>query len=283
MAIRKGNKHQLGLFFLLEACQRNAAGWSTAVWPANVKLPLPHRRSSTLLLNRALKCQAPRLYLHFEVRALDATGSERVDALGLRAVEVWSLAISAWYQWRHRRLSLSLSLSLPLTKVTDAQYRKRFRASYNIGSASKSVSFTPHIVLICALQFADFLRLCLSPRTTSRTISFLFPIVFSINLIPFFRYLLSTCCSFTRVVGVCAALLGSLRGRNSCCLWFWQLVFGVSLRDATSNLPSSPNPLSNRSVLHQWRSWWGCSCSVWRRKGVRGLCPRENFSFSSPK
>ena len=29
-------------------------------------------------------------------------------------------------------VSLSLSLSLPLTKVTDAQYRKRFRASYNI-------------------------------------------------------------------------------------------------------------------------------------------------------
>ena len=27
---------------------------------------------------------------------------------------------------------VSLSLSLPLTKVTDAQYRKRFRASYNI-------------------------------------------------------------------------------------------------------------------------------------------------------
>ena len=46
MAIRKGNKHQLGLFFLLEACQRNAAGWSTAVWPANAKLPLPHRSSS---------------------------------------------------------------------------------------------------------------------------------------------------------------------------------------------------------------------------------------------
>ena len=30
-------------------------------------------------------------------------------------------------------VSLSLSLSLPLTKVTDAQYRKRFRASYNAG------------------------------------------------------------------------------------------------------------------------------------------------------
>ena len=27
---------------------------------------------------------------------------------------------------------VSLSLSLPLTKVTHAQYRKRFRASYNI-------------------------------------------------------------------------------------------------------------------------------------------------------
>ena len=51
-----------------------------------------------------------------------------------------------------------------------------------------------------------------------------------------------------RVVRVCAALLGQLRGRNSCCLWFWQLVFGVSLRDATSNLLSSPNPLSNRTV-----------------------------------
>ena len=31
---------------------------------------------------------------------------------------------------------VSLSLSLLLTKVTHAQYRKRFRASYNIGSAS---------------------------------------------------------------------------------------------------------------------------------------------------
>ena len=50
----------------------------------------------------------------------------------------------------------------------------------------KSVSFIPHIVLICALQFADFLRLCLSPRTTSRTISFSISNSFSINLILFF-------------------------------------------------------------------------------------------------
>ena len=67
--------------------------------------------------------------------------------------------------------------------------------------------------------------------------------------------MLSTFCFFTWVVRVCA---GPLRGRNvnSCCLWFWQLVFGEFgglLRDATSNLPSSPNPLSNRSVLHDGR------------------------------
>ena len=49
-------------------------------------------------------------------------------------------------------------------------------------------------------------------------------------------------CCFT-----CAALLGPLHGRNSCCLWFWQLVFGVSLRDGMSNLPSSPT-LSQKEV-----------------------------------
>ena len=75
---------------------------------------------------------------------------------------------------------------------------------------------------------------------------FLFPIVFSMNLIPFFDI-----CSVDYLLffhpgcsGKCyfATLLGPLRGRNSCCLWFWQLVFGVWLRDATSNLPSSPPP-----------------------------------------
>ena len=90
------------------------------------------------------------------------------------------------------------------------------------------MSFTPHIVLLDVQ----------SP--------FLFPIVFSINLIPFFDICSvdSTCCSFTPVVLACAALLGPLHGRmrNSCCLWLWQLVFGVSLRAATSNLPSSPTP-----------------------------------------
>ena len=41
-------------------------------------------------------------------------------------------------EWRHRRLSLSL----PLTKVTHAQYRKRFRASYNtLCSVSKGITY----------------------------------------------------------------------------------------------------------------------------------------------
>ena len=41
--------------------------------------------------------------------------------------------------------------------------------------------------LICAFRSADFLRWCLSPSATSRTISFfLFLIVFGINLIHFF-------------------------------------------------------------------------------------------------
>ena len=70
---------------------------------------------------------------------------------------------------------------------------------------------------------------------------FLFPIVFSINLIPFFNI-----CSVLAVLSPAlfgyAALLGPLRGRNICCLWFWQLVFGVSLRDATSNPPLPPTP-----------------------------------------
>ena len=90
---------------------------------------------STLLLNRALKRQAPIVFTctsKFE----RSTGSERVDALGLRAVEVIICMITRDFSvismTSQASLSVSLSLSLPLTKVTDAQYRKRFRASYNI-------------------------------------------------------------------------------------------------------------------------------------------------------
>ena len=50
---------------------------------------------------------------------------------------------------------VSLSLSLPLTKVTDAQYRKRFRASYNKHATSGPITAKPYIdevldVLWCA-------------------------------------------------------------------------------------------------------------------------------------
>ena len=70
---------------------------------------------------------------------------------------------------------------------------------------------------------------------------FLFPIVFSINLIPFFDissvdYLLfiHPGCS-----GMCfCILLGPLRGRNStrCCLWYWLVMV---LRALDSRLPGS--------------------------------------------
>ena len=51
------------------------------------------------------------------------------------------------------------------------------------------MSFTAHIVLICALQFADFQIFsgCVCHLEQRHAQSpFLFPIVFSINLIPFF-------------------------------------------------------------------------------------------------
>ena len=48
------------------------------------------------------------------------------------------------------------------------------------------MSFTPHIILICALQFADFLRCVCHLEQLHAQSPFLFPIVFSINLIPFF-------------------------------------------------------------------------------------------------
>ena len=135
MAIRKGNKHQLGLFFLLEAMPTKCCwvihGSLTSERKASTS-PSSFINHSTLLLNRALKRQAPIVFTctsKFE----RSTGSERVDALGLRAVEVIICMITRDFSVisMTSQASLSLSLSLPLTKVTDAQYRKRFRASYN--------------------------------------------------------------------------------------------------------------------------------------------------------
>ena len=80
---------------------------------------------STLLLSRALKRQAPLLYMHFE----HSTGSERVDAKGRRAVEVIICMITRDFRvismTSQASLSLSLSLSLSQKSLT-----------HNIGSAS---------------------------------------------------------------------------------------------------------------------------------------------------
>ena len=54
--------------------------------------------------------------------------------------------------------------------------------------------------------------------------------------------MLSTCCTFTRVVRVCAPLLGPLRGRNCRCLWFWQVVwcFTAGYHVKSPLFPGSP-------------------------------------------
>ena len=85
-----------------------------------------HRHSITrpLPAARALKHQAPCL-MHEH-----STGSERVDALGRRAVEVIICMITRDFSVISNDVT-GVSLSLPLTKVTHTQYRKRFRASYN--------------------------------------------------------------------------------------------------------------------------------------------------------
>ena len=127
----------------------------------------------------------------------------------------------------------------------------------------KSVSFTPHIVLICALQFNHFLRLCLSPRTTHAQSPFLFPIGFSINLIPFFDvcsvpYLLffhpgcsGMFCYVLLYLGRCAIATVAVCGFGS-----WSLVFHCGMPRQISPLPQwdvckSPGFPSNRVAAGQ--------------------------------
>ena len=159
VAIQKGNEYQLGLLFLLEACQRNAAGWSTAADQRMQSFHFPIVIHQSLdPAARALKRQAPSsLSLH----ALEhSTGSERVDVLGKGVLctakekpffsdTQHPLVGSTRRRGNHMHdrsrfqrdiddvtgvsLSLSLLQLLLLTKVTHAQYRKRFRASYNKG------------------------------------------------------------------------------------------------------------------------------------------------------
>ena len=130
MAIRKGNKHQLGLFFLFEACQRNAAGdpRQSDQRTQSFHFPIVVHQSLDLLLNRALKRQAPCLYMHFEVRALDRLRVRTCRRVG-------STRRRGNHMHDHSRfqrdindvtgVSLSLSLSLSQKSLT-----------HNIGSAS---------------------------------------------------------------------------------------------------------------------------------------------------
>ena len=110
---------------------------------------------------------------------------------------------------------------------------------------------------------------------------FLFPIVFSINLIPFFEICSVFAVLPPGVVRVCAPLLGPLRGRNCCCLWFWQVGFGVSLRAATSNLPSSPNPLSNRDELHDGRKHMHARPSSFHNPTLSAIS--TSYKFAVPR
>ena len=82
---------------------------------------------STLLLNRALKRQAPCLYITCTSKFERSTGSERVDALGLRAVEVIICMITRDFSVISMTSQASLSLSLSLSQKS---------LTHNIGSAS---------------------------------------------------------------------------------------------------------------------------------------------------
>ena len=111
--------------------------------------------------------------------------------------------------------------------------------TYEQIATHKSVS-TPDIVLICALQIAYFLRLCLSPRTTSRTISFSISNSFwYFNLIPFFEIgsVLAVLCWGMH------SLLGPLPQWSQLSL-FVALAAGfcVSLQAVMSNLSLSHQP-----------------------------------------
>ena len=104
------------------------------------KVPLPHRHSSitrpsVLLLDRALMRQ---LLVCSCNRALDRLRTRR--RVGLRAVEVIICMITLDFSVISMTSQASLSLLL-LTKVTHAQYMKRYRASYNIWGKVRNRQF----------------------------------------------------------------------------------------------------------------------------------------------
>ena len=81
VAIRKGNKHQLGLFFLLEACQEMLLGHPQQAdqWTQSFPFPIVIHQSLDPAA-RALKRQAPCLYMHSSARQAQNASTRRVDA-----------------------------------------------------------------------------------------------------------------------------------------------------------------------------------------------------------
>ena len=75
-AIWKGKKHQLGPFFLLAACQRNAAGWSTVADQRTQSFHFP------IVIHQSLDpaAQAPKLlvfYMHSGTRQAQNASTRR--------------------------------------------------------------------------------------------------------------------------------------------------------------------------------------------------------------
>ena len=84
---------------------------------------------STLLLEGS-SAKLPGLYMHSRTRQAQNASTRRVDAPSRYIICMITRDFSVISMTSQASLSLSLLLLL-LTKVTDAQYRKRFRASYN--------------------------------------------------------------------------------------------------------------------------------------------------------
>ena len=98
--------------------ENGTMGESSEKWPPRTKnLAKIEGTEFFFWIRLALENQCPRM-----------TRNRKINDCALPYA--WLLAISAWYRLT-LQASLSLSLSLLLTKVTHAQYRKSFRASYN--------------------------------------------------------------------------------------------------------------------------------------------------------
>ena len=100
-------------------------------WPANAKLPPPHRHSSiTRPCCSSAQTPSSLYYMHSSTRQAQTWQSELVDALGIRAVEVIICMITRDFSVILNDITgVSLSLSLSL-------YYSQKSLTHNIGSAS---------------------------------------------------------------------------------------------------------------------------------------------------